>query len=380
MAGLPAGLLAQALGLGGGSCTLDAACASSLYAIKLAVDELLAGRADAMLTGGVSRPDPLYTQMGFSQLRALSTRGICSPFDAAGDGLVVGEGAGLFLLKRTEDALAHGDRIYGIIRGIGLANDVGGSLLAPLSEGQLRAMRAAYARAGWNPQDVDLIECHATGTPVGDATEFASLRELWGDSAAGRRRLRHRFGQVQHRPSADRRRRRRPDQGAAGHGGGDAPAHRQFHHSPAGMDLDASPFRVLTERQPWQRRGEGIPRRAAVSAFGFGGINAHLLVEEWLPGANHALAVQRSAFSVNAQPEVPPHSAPGAPHSIPIAVVGMDARFGPWQSLRAFQERVLGGDQAVTPATPRKWWGAQESDWFRAEGLGPHPLQRILPG
>ena len=117
VAGLPAGILAQALGLGGGSCTLDAACASSLYAIKLAVDELLAGRADAMLSGGVSRPDPLYTQMGFSQLRALSRRGICSPFDAAGDGLVVGEGAGIFLLKRTADAVAHGDRIYGIITG-----------------------------------------------------------------------------------------------------------------------------------------------------------------------------------------------------------------------------------------------------------------------
>src|SRR6185369_17364823 len=103
-------------------------------------------------------------------------------FDAAGDGLVVGEGAGLFLLKRTADAVAHGDRIYGIIRGIGLANDVGGSLLAPMSEGQLRAMRAAYAQAGWDPRDVDLIECHATGTPVGDATEVASLRELWGDA------------------------------------------------------------------------------------------------------------------------------------------------------------------------------------------------------
>ena len=134
VAGLPAGFLAHALGLGGGGCTLDAACASSIYAIKLAMDELLSHRADAMLTGGLSRPDPLYTQMGFSQLRALSRRGVCSPFDAAGDGLVVGEGAGIFLLKRTENAMAHGDRIYGIIRGIGLANDVVGSLLAPLSE------------------------------------------------------------------------------------------------------------------------------------------------------------------------------------------------------------------------------------------------------
>ena len=95
--GLPAALLAKALGLGGPAFTLDAACASSLYAIKLAADELLAGRADAMLAGGLSRPDCLYTQMGFSQLRALSARGRCSPFDERADGLVVGEGARAFL-------------------------------------------------------------------------------------------------------------------------------------------------------------------------------------------------------------------------------------------------------------------------------------------
>ncbi len=97
VAGLPAGVLAKALGLGGGSFTLDAACASSLYALKLAAEELLAGRADVMLTGGLSRPDCLYTQMGFSQLRALSPSGRCAPFDAGADGLVVGEGgAGLW--------------------------------------------------------------------------------------------------------------------------------------------------------------------------------------------------------------------------------------------------------------------------------------------
>ena len=110
VAGFPAGLLAKALGLSGTCYTLDAACASSLYAIRLAVDELLSGRADAMLTGGLSRPDPLYTQMGFSQLHALSPTGTCSPFDRNGDGLVVGEGSGMFLLKRTEDAARAGDQ------------------------------------------------------------------------------------------------------------------------------------------------------------------------------------------------------------------------------------------------------------------------------
>ncbi len=179
VAGLPASILARQLELGGLTNTVDAACASSLYAIKLAMDELLSGRCDAMLAGGVSRPDPLYTQMGFSQLRALSKRGVSAPFDADGDGLLTGEGAGLFLLKRVEDAVAQGDRIYGVIRTVGLSNDIDGSLLAPSSEGQLRAMRAAYQQAGWQPQDVDLIECHATGTPVGDAVEVASLKELW---------------------------------------------------------------------------------------------------------------------------------------------------------------------------------------------------------
>ncbi len=371
VAGLPAGILAHALGLGGGSTTLDAACASSLYAIKLAVDELISGRADAMLTGGVSRPDPLYTQMGFSQLRALSKRGICSPFDASGDGLVVGEGAGLFLLKRTEDAVSHGDRIYGIIRGIGLANDVGGSLLAPMSEGQLRAMRAAYTASGWEPRDVDMIECHATGTPVGDATEVASLRELWGDSTpeADPCVIGSVKSNIGHTLTAA---------GAAAltkvllaMRGETLPPTANYTFPQPGMKLEESPFRILTTETPWRRRADGIPRRAAISAFGFGGINAHLLVEEWIPDspgnsltASHKPSSQKSAATKsNSQPEHPL-----------IAVVGMDARFGKWDSLRSFQERVLGGDTSALPAGPRRWWGAEESDWFRQEGLDSTPF------
>ncbi|NVN91186.1 MAG: type I polyketide synthase [Desulfuromonadales bacterium] len=359
VAGLPAGLLAAALGLGGGSCTLDAACASSLYAIKLAASELLSGRADAMLTGGLSRPDPLYTQMGFSQLRALSRRGICSPFDSSGDGLVVGEGAGIFLLKRTEDALAHGDRIYGIIRGIGLANDVGGSLLAPLSEGQLRAMRSAYTQAGWDPRDVDLIECHATGTQVGDATEVASLRELWGNARPdGRACI---IGSIKsnigHLLTAA---------GAAAltkvllaMAEEQLPPTANFSAPQPGMDLDNSPFRVLSEGIAWERRGNGIPRRAAVSAFGFGGINAHLLVEEWLPESGRTRPAKQDQ-----KPKT----------HVPVAIIGMDARFGPWQSLRSFQERVLGDRAHALPAPPTKWWGAQESIWFQEQGLQQTPF------
>src|SRR4029079_5732622 len=124
VAGLPAGLLARGLGLGGGSFTLDAACASSLYAVKLAADELLAGRRDAMLAGGVNGSDCQYTQMGFAQLRALSASGRCSVFDERADGVLLGEGAGVFVLKRLSAAINHGDTILATIAGVGLSNDM----------------------------------------------------------------------------------------------------------------------------------------------------------------------------------------------------------------------------------------------------------------
>ena len=292
--GLPAGILAEALGLGGGSVTLDAACASSLYALKLACDELAAGRADAMLTGGLNRSDSLYTQMGFSQLRALSPSGRCSPLDAAADGLMVGEGAVVFVLKRLEDAEAHGDRILGVIRGIGLSNDIGGGLLAPAQEGQLRAMRAAYRQAGWQPDDVDLIECHATGTPVGDAVELSSLKELWAGEP-GRCVLGAVKANVGHLLTGA---------GAAGllkvllameHE--TLPPAANFREA----SVDIGSFAVLTEPGPWNRRDDGIPRRAAVNAFGFGGINAHVLVEQYtsrLRLRDKTIAKPRAAVAV----------------------------------------------------------------------------------
>jgi PfaB family protein len=360
--GLPAGLLARTIGLGGGTFTLDAACASSLYALHLAAEELRAGRADAMLAGGVSRPDCLYTQMGFAQLRALSPSGKCAPFDASGDGLVVGEGAGIFVLKRLNDALCDGDHILAVLVAGGLSNDVGGGLLAPDSEGQLRAMRAAYDHAGWSPHDVDLIECHATGTPVGDAVELRSLRSLWGDS--GWRRGQCVIGSVKstvgHLLTAA---------GAAAvtkvlHAlaAETLPPTANFKQAAADSGLDTSPFRVLNTAMPWARRGPDVPRRAAVSGFGFGGVNAHLLLEEWVPAREEKRDVSRPPTPVSS-------SSPQL-----IAVVGMDAHFGPWRGLDAFRMRVLGGGQDIEPTGPKRWWGVDESDWFRKEGLTETPF------
>mgnify|MGYP003640296313 CR=1 FL=1 len=348
--GLPAAVLAKALGLGGGTYTLDAACASSLYAVKLAVDELQSGRADVMLAGGVSRPDPLYTQMGFAQLRALSPTGICTPFDEAGDGLVVGEGSGIFVLKRLEDAVADGDAIHGVIRGIGLSNDVGGRLLAPTNEGQLRAMRAAYEEAGWTPQSVDLIECHATGTSVGDAVEVESLKELWGDdgwqsrqctlgsvksnightlTAAGSAAMLKVLLAIRHKA---------------------LPPTASYVQSPSSWALDTSPFQVRKESAPWE---SDSPRRAGVSAFGFGGINAHVLIEEWTAPE----AEMKGNFEPLEGPECP------------IAIVGMDAHFGPWKTLDAVRERLLGGGEVHAPEAPAHWWGVEDSAWYRRAGL-----------
>jgi PfaB family protein len=344
VAGLPAGMLARALGLGGGSYTLDAACASSLYALKYAVDELQAGRSDAMLCGGLSRPDSLYTQMGFSALHAISASGRCSPFDNKGDGLVVGEGAGILMLKRLPDALADGDHIYATIAGVGLSNDIDGNLMSPDSEGQLRAMRAAYKQANWQVSDVDLIECHGTGTPVGDVVEFNSLNALWSgnrnteDCVIGS--VKSNIGHLLT---------------AAGSAGlikvllamkhEKLPPTANYESASRGIDIEASPFAVLDSAKPWQRRDSSIPRRAAISAFGFGGINAHVLLEEWDND------ISRSGSS-SVQPELKTED---------IAIVGMDACFGPWQSLQVFKHRVLGAGDEFEPTPLENSWGVENT-------------------
>ena len=339
-AGLPAGILSKALGLGGDSFTLDAACASSLYAMKLAVDELWAGRAHTMLCGGVSRPSCLFTQMGFSQLRALSPTGRAAPFDARADGLLVGEGAGIFVLKRLSDALREDCNIHGVIRGIGLSNDMGGRLLAPTSEGQLRAMKAAYGEAGWDPRDVDLIECHATGTPVGDAVEFESLKRLW-EGAHGKETciLGSVKSNIGHLLTAA---------GAAACmktlfalKEKTLPPSANFNQAPESFEMAKSPFHILKTPRPWNRRRKDTPRKGAVSAFGFGGINAHVLLEEWR-GAPEGFVSTRV---LDHRPDPPQ-----------VAVVGMDAHFGKNEGLKDFETCIFKGTSGK-PEPREDAWG-----------------------
>ncbi len=344
---LPAAILAKALGLGGGSYTLDAACASSLYAVKFACDELYSLRADAMLTGGVSRPECLYTQVGFSQLRALSPSGRCAPFDETADGLVVGEGVGMLVLKRLDDALRDGDNIHALIHGIGLSNDIRGNLLAPDSEGQVRAMRSAYRSAGWSPFDIGLIECHGAGTPVGDATELKSLKTLWdgNDRPYSRCRIGSVKSMIGHLLT-----------GAAAAGMIKTilalkhkilPPSLNFNKAPKKSPLNKSPFMVQTEAEEWVGKDKHRPLRAAVSAFGFGGINAHLLLEEWNPSSRVHRTIPNPQSSIfNLQSSIP---------NPPVAIVGMGAAFGSLKSLKDFQE-VIFKDKSIIRKRPKDRW------------------------
>src|SRR6185503_1163343 len=176
----PAHLVARAIGFQERSFALDAACASSLYALRLACDMLHDRRTDVMLAGGVCHVDDLILHLGFTALQAISMSGRSRPFHRDADGLVPAHGAALVVLKRLDDAERAGDHILGVIRAVGLSND-GRSrgLLVPSEEGQVRALGAAYTMAGLDPREVSLVECHATGTPVGDGVEIRGMKRVY---------------------------------------------------------------------------------------------------------------------------------------------------------------------------------------------------------
>ncbi|HYN43530.1 MAG TPA: polyketide synthase, partial [Thermoanaerobaculia bacterium] len=272
MSGGTAALLRRALGLGAGVFCLDAACASALYAIKLACDRLLDGEADRMLAGAVQRADDLFLHVGFCALGAMSRSGRSRPFHREADGLVPAEGAAFVVLKRLEDARRDGDSIHGVIRGVGLSNDGRGKgLLAPSEEGQERAIRAAYEQAGFGPERVSLVEAHATGTPVGDGAEIRSTGAVFaGLGGVPLGSLKSNLGHLI------------TVAGVAGllkvlgamKAGMRPPT---LHAEEPNAALDGSPFRLIERLEPWRCEG---PRIAAVSAFGFGGNNAHLIVSE----------------------------------------------------------------------------------------------------
>ncbi|MGW7491700.1 SDR family NAD(P)-dependent oxidoreductase [Streptomyces sp. NPDC054786] len=287
LANVIAGRIASRLDLGGANCTVDAACASSLAALDLACRQLRDHDSDMALCGGADVHNGINDYLMFASVRALSPTGRCRPFDAAADGIALGEGVGVLVLKRLVDAERDGDRIYAVVKAVGTSSD-GRSLglTAPRPEGQRRALERAYRRAGISPAQVGLIEAHGTGTVVGDTTELGVLTAVFeaAGAAPGSCTLGSVKSQIGHTKCAA---------GLAGL----IKAARAVHTGvrPPTLHLtrpatDTGPFRFdAASARPWP-----VPvgrRTAGVSAFGFGGTNYHAVLAgyEGAPEPAHAL-------------------------------------------------------------------------------------------
>ncbi len=269
--------VANRFDLRGPAYTVDAACASSLLAVDHAVRELTSGRCDAVLAGGVHTCHHPTLWSVFTQLRALSAAELIRPFDRHADGTLLSEGAGVVLLKRLADAVASGDQVYAVIRGVGVASDGRAtSMMNPLADGQELAIRRAWEAAGLDPAAPDalgLLEAHGTATQVGDEVELATLEQVFGPPSGkdmiGLGTVKSMIGHAM------------PAAGIAGlikaafavHHGVLPPTLNISEPHPA---LASTRFEPVTQARPWP---EATVRRAAVSAFGFGGINAHVILE-----------------------------------------------------------------------------------------------------
>ncbi|MER7795691.1 beta-ketoacyl synthase N-terminal-like domain-containing protein, partial [Streptomyces sp. NPDC097640] len=277
LANVIAGRIANRLDLGGANYTVDAACASSLAAVDVACKELLTGTSDLVLCGGADLHNGINDFMLFSSVHALSPTGRSRTFDASADGIALGEGVACVVLKRLADAERDGDRVYGVIKGVGSSSD-GRSLglTAPRPEGQRAALERAYRNARISPADVGLLEAHGTGTVVGDRTELAILTEVFtaAGAVAGGCALGSVKSQIGHTKCA------------AGLAGlvktmlalytGVKPPTSQLRRPNASWDAKSSPFAFHTEASPWV-----VPpaeRIAGLSAFGFGGTNFHVVL------------------------------------------------------------------------------------------------------
>jgi len=275
-----AGRIANRLDLGGTNCVLDAACASSLAAVHLAVLELRARTSDLVLTGGVDCLNDIFMHMCFSKTPALSPTGDVRPFSDQADGTLLGEGLGMVALKRLSDAERDGDRVYACIVGVGTASDGRAkSVYAPLPAGQARALRAAYAQAKVRPREIGLLEAHGTGTKAGDLAEVEALRTVYREDSSDPAwcALGTVKSQLGHTKAAA---------GAAGM----MKAALALHHKVLpptlkvdrphpSMQIEESPFAISGEAQPWISDA-GKKRLAGVSSFGFGGSNFHVVMAE----------------------------------------------------------------------------------------------------
>ncbi|MCY1042210.1 beta-ketoacyl synthase N-terminal-like domain-containing protein [Corallococcus sp. bb12-1] len=348
------GRAAKIFNIRGPHTTVDAGYASSLAAIQTASHQLNSGDCDVALAGGCSQLLTPHDLVAFSKLGGLAVSSL-TPFDQRANGTLLGEGVGIFVLRRLDDAVAAGEKIHAVIRGVGAASDgKGKSLLAPNTRGQVLAMRRAYEQAGYGPEDVQYVECHATGTALGDLTEIASLKEVFGrQQAAGSVMLGGVKELTGHLQAAA---------GAAGLMKATLalshrflPPQHSFQAPARGIEFEGTPFYISKQGRPWPAVASG-PRRAGVSAFSFGGISYHLTLEEHAPEYHSALARTLPVFE----------------SAEPIAIVGLGGVFPEASSPEALWRNLLDKRCAIAGIPPERAPIARYLDPTRTSKVRPY--------
>lgn len=325
----PSKMVCKALGLKGNHYALDAACATSLYAIKLACDDLMTGKSDLMLAGAVCASDQLFIHMGFSIFHAYAPHDQkFAPLDSNSGGLVSSEGAGIVVLKRLDDAQWDGDKILGVIGGIGLSNDGRGKfLLSPNPKGQKLAFERAYLREDVLPKNTSYLECHATGTPLGDVTEMNSISDFFQQHHAAPL-----LGSV------------KSNMGhlltAAGMTGlfkvllslekGFIPPNVNLTEAVQTENQFIKDEHIITRATPWKGKQAGI------NSFGFGGTNAHMVIQAYEKEKPEAYKLL---------------------HLEAMSIVGMEAYFGDCTSLDEFYASIYNGKQHFRALPTERWKG-----------------------
>ena len=355
----PAQFLKRELGLGECTFSIDAACASSLYAIRLGCMALRSGEVDWVLAGAVSAADPFFIHSGFSLLQAYPENNETSaPLDKNSQGLYASEGVGMVLLRRFEDAKNQTPPILGVIRGSGWSNDGKGKfVLSPNPVGQKRAYERAYEEAVLNPGEVNYLECHATGTPLGDRIEAESISDFFGENFPLLGSVKSNVGHMLT---------------AAGMSSvGKILGAFETQSIPASIRIENPQLpegKIVRSPSPWLK--SEIPRIGAINSFGFGGTNAHLILQDQIHEPSEESILDQKP---------------------PLYITGFEACFGGCSDRLQMAEALQHRETQIRSLPHRRWRGMETSSVHKAAflesfeidlrelKLPPHEKEQLIP-